>query len=120
MWLDAFNRMRKESGMSLDELSEKSGVPKGTLSKITSGITKSPSLETMRTLVYAMGYTLSDLDEKENAHAPSEDDTEALSVDEVVDAFVRAGLVPEGRDLSDQDLRFLEAIIAALREWFAE
>lgn len=120
MWLDAFNRMRKESGMSLDELSEKSGVPKGTLSKITSGITKSPSLETMRTLVYAMGYTLSDLDEKENAPAPSEDDTEALSVDEVVDAFVQAGLVPEGRDLSDQDLRFLEAIVAALREWFAE
>lgn len=67
MWLEAFNRLRKESGMSLDELSEKSGVPKGTLSKITSGITKSPSLETMRMLVYAMGYTLSDLDEKENA-----------------------------------------------------
>lgn len=71
-------------------------------------------------LVYAMGYTLSDLDEKENAPAPSGDDTEALSVDEVVGAFVRAGLVPEGRDLSDQDLRFLEAIVAALREWFAE
>lgn len=120
MWLEAFNRLRKESGMSLDELSEKSGVPKGTLSKITSGITKSPSLETMRMLVYAMGYTLSDLDEKENAPAPSADDTEALSVDEVVDAFVQAGLVPEGRDLSDQDLRFLEAIVAALREWFAE
>nr|DAO17210.1 MAG TPA: Helix-turn-helix XRE-family like protein [Caudoviricetes sp.] len=62
-WLDAFNRLRKESGMSLDEISFKSGVPKGTLSKITSGITKNPSIETMRTLVHCMGYTLDDLDD---------------------------------------------------------
>lgn len=63
MWLETFNQMRKESGMSLDELSAKSGVPKGTLSKITAGITKAPSLETIKSLVYAMGYTLKDLDD---------------------------------------------------------
>lgn len=120
MWLEYFNRMRKESGMSLDELSEKSGVPKGTLSKITSGITKSPSLETMRILVYTMGYTLSDLDGNENAPAPSEDGTEVLRVDEVVNAFVSAGIVPLGEDLSDQDLRFFESIIAAVRQWFSQ
>lgn len=62
MWLDVFNEMRKKSGMSLDEISIKSGVPKGTLSKITAGITKAPPLETMRKLVYSMGYTLDDLD----------------------------------------------------------
>lgn len=62
MWLDVFNEMRKKSGMSLDEISVKSGIPKGTLSKITAGITKSPPLETMRKLVYSMGYTLDDLD----------------------------------------------------------
>ena len=50
-WLDAFNNMRKISGMSLDEISEISGIPKGTLSKITSGITKNPGLEAMRILV---------------------------------------------------------------------
>ncbi len=63
MWLETFNEMRKKSGMSLDEISEKSGVPKGTLAKITSGITKAPALETMKSLVYAMGYTLRDLDD---------------------------------------------------------
>lgn len=62
MWLDTFNQMRKNSDMSLDELCAKSGVPKGTLTKITSGVTKAPALETMRSLVYAMGYTLDDLD----------------------------------------------------------
>ena len=63
MWLEKFNEMRKNSGMSLDEISAKSGVPKGTLSKITAGITKAPPLETMRKLVYSMGYTLDDLDD---------------------------------------------------------
>ena len=62
MWLDVFNEMRKKSNMSLDEISIKSGIPKGTLSKITAGITKAPPLETMRKLVYSMGYTLDDLD----------------------------------------------------------
>lgn len=63
MWLDNFNEMRRASGLSLDELSEKSGVPKGTLAKITSGITKAPALETIRSLVYAMGYTLNELED---------------------------------------------------------
>lgn len=67
MWLDVFTEMRKKSGMSIDEISAKSGVPKGTLSKISAGITKAPPLETMRKLVYAMGYTLDDLDESLNA-----------------------------------------------------
>lgn len=81
MWLDNFNNMRKRSGMSLDELSEKSGVPKGTLAKITSGITKAPTLETMKSLVYAMGYTLAELDDSpsQTKNAPSLSD-EALRV----------------------------------------
>lgn len=62
MWLDVFTEMRKKSGMSIDEISAKSGVPKGTLSKISAGITKAPPLETMRKLVHSMGYTLDDLD----------------------------------------------------------
>lgn len=66
MWLDNFNEMRRQSGLSLDELSEKSGVPKGTLSKISAGITERPALETMRVLVYAMGYTLNDLEDNTN------------------------------------------------------
>lgn len=63
MWLDNFNHLREISGFSLDELSARSGVPKGTLSKITAGITKAPSIETIKSLVYAMGYTLADLDD---------------------------------------------------------
>lgn len=77
MWLDVFTKMRKRSGMSIDEISAKSGVPKGTLSKISAGITKAPPLETMRKLVYAMGYTLDDLDENlSTKKSPSTAETE--------------------------------------------
>lgn len=81
MWLTKFNELRKASGMSLDTLSERSGVPKGTLAKITSGATKTPALETVKSLVYAMGYSLADLDETptNNKKAPSLSD-EAIKV----------------------------------------
>lgn len=77
MWLDEFNAMRKESGLSLDDLSAKSGVPKGTLAKITSGITKDPSVSTMRNLVHAMGHTLDDLfPDTETKKSPGADKSE--------------------------------------------
>ena len=42
MGLAKINDMRKHIGMSIDELSEKSGVPKGTLSKITGRHSQEP------------------------------------------------------------------------------
>ncbi|WP_394265739.1 helix-turn-helix transcriptional regulator [Anaerotignum sp.] len=62
MGLEKINIMRNHVGLSIDELSEKSGVPKGTLSKITAGITKNPSVDTVKSIVHAMGFTLYDLD----------------------------------------------------------
>lgn len=66
MGLEKINEMRKKRGLSIDELCLKSGVPKGTLSKITAGITKNPSVDTIKAIVYAMGYTLDDLDNDVN------------------------------------------------------
>ena len=120
MWIDALVSLKKKSGKTLKQIADESGVPLGTLNKLFAGQTKDPKLETIRAVVYALGFTLDDLEEKENASAPSKDDEETLSVDEVVEAFVRAGIVPCGKDLSDADLRFLEVMITAIREWFAE
>ena len=36
---------RKQAGLTIDELSEKANVPKGTLNKIIGGITKAPTWE---------------------------------------------------------------------------
>lgn len=120
IWLESLKAMKAASWKKTAEIAEGSGIPEPTLEKLFSGATKEPKLLTMQKLVYYLGYTLEDLYKEKNAPASSEDDTEALRVNKVVDAFARAGLVPEGKDLSDEDLRFLEAMIAALRQWFAE
>ena len=62
-WLDKLNQMKKKSGMTTDEISEQSNVPKGTLNKIFAGQTKDPQLGTIKAVVHCMGYTLDDLDD---------------------------------------------------------
>ncbi|MCH5298120.1 MAG: helix-turn-helix domain-containing protein [Ruminococcus sp.] len=54
------NNRRKELNMSIDELVEKSGVPKGTLSKITAGISTNPTLSTVELLCSALNCSLND------------------------------------------------------------
>lgn len=55
---------RKAIGMSLDALSDASGVPKSTLAKIMSGATKSPEFERIRAIADALGLSLEDLSDK--------------------------------------------------------
>ena len=60
---ELITRYRKQAGMTIDELSEKSGVPKGTINKIIAGITKAPTLENVKAIAYALGRRLEDFDE---------------------------------------------------------
>lgn len=63
MWHDKLMEIKKRSGKTTDEISEISGISKGTLNKIFAGITKDPQLETIKTLLYSLGYSLNDLDD---------------------------------------------------------
>lgn len=60
---------RKQAGMTVDELAEKAGIPRGTLTKIIGGTTKAPTLENMKAIARALGKTLADFD---NDIEPSE------------------------------------------------
>ena len=55
---------RRQSGMTIDELAEKSGVAKGTLNKIMGGVTKAPTLDNMKSIAKALGKRLSDFDDE--------------------------------------------------------
>lgn len=63
MGLEKINEYRKNKGLSLEELSIKSGVPIGTLSKINAGITKNPNLETVKAIALALECSLDDFDD---------------------------------------------------------
>lgn len=51
---------RKEKGMTIDELSAKSGVPVSTIKKISAGITTDPNLSTVQAIAQALGCSVDD------------------------------------------------------------
>ena len=60
-WLERLRTMRRNSGMTAEEISAISGVPVNSINRIFAGQTKAPRLDTVRGIVHAMGYTLDDL-----------------------------------------------------------
>lgn len=63
MGLEKINEIRREKRMDLATLAELSGVPYGTLSKITAGITKDPKLETVKSIARTLGVTIDVFDD---------------------------------------------------------
>lgn len=62
---EILSNRRKDVGMSYDDLSIRSSVPISTIKKILTGVTKDPQFETVRSVAYALGLTLNDLDDSE-------------------------------------------------------
>lgn len=81
MWLEKLTSLKKSSGKTIKEISNDSGIPIGTLNKLFSGQTKDPKLDTVRSVVHALGYTLDDLFEvpcDEFPKSPSKEGEEKL------------------------------------------
>ena len=74
MGLEIINILKKEQGLTNEELSIKSGVPLGTLSKITSGITKDPKLETLKAIAKVLNCSLDDFDDDTNTYILTKQD----------------------------------------------
>ena len=73
MGLERITEIRKAKGITVEELSKMSGVPMGTLSKISAGITKNPNLETVRAIAIALDCSLDDFDDSPRIEkAPAE------------------------------------------------
>lgn len=66
MGLDKISEFKKKLNLTTEELSEKSGVPVGTLNKILSGATKDPKLETLKAIAKVLGLTLNDFDDEDS------------------------------------------------------
>lgn len=64
MLFEVLSERRRKIGMSIDQLVEKSGVPKGTVTKVLTGVSPNPALETVKAIAYALGMSLNDLSEE--------------------------------------------------------
>ena len=96
MGLDRINELRHERNMTVEDLSNKSGVPLSTVKKICAGITVNPNLDTVIALARALGCTIDDL-----ATPPSQRLTAAAA------HFDLDTLTPEGRERYEEFLEFL-------------
>lgn len=125
MGLERITAMRKVSGMTLDELSVRSGVPVSTLKKISAGITKKPSIETIKSIVHAMGFTLDDLDGEnpdwlENKKSPltSKEMSEEDAAVRLYQALIEAEFIQPGQELTPQQAAFLDGLSTMLSAFF--
>lgn len=92
------SRYRKDAGMTIDELSAASGVPKGTLNKIIAGTTKSPTLDTVRALADALGKKLEDFDDGLQKKQPAPKDEDELNAEDKRLLMMIHNLSPENRE----------------------
>lgn len=102
MWLDALNEMKKNSGLTIEEISDKSNIPLGTLFKVFSGQTKDPKLSTIQSVVHCMGYTLDELAENSKIKKTPPYTSEAIELMRKIDKLdtwgrntVRAVIIEE-------------------------
>jgi transcriptional regulator with XRE-family HTH domain len=72
MGLEKIAELKKRMGLTNEELSRLSGVPKGTIDKILSGVTKDPKLETLKAIARVLGCTLDDFDDTDKKPEPGE------------------------------------------------
>lgn len=65
MGIEYIKKIKKEKGLTNQELSNLSGIPIGTLNKILAGQTPDPQFETVKALCRALGISLAELDDFE-------------------------------------------------------
>ncbi len=81
MGLEKIEEYKKRLNLTTEELSQRSGIPIGTLNKILSGATKDPKLKTLKSIARVLGLSLNDFDDEERtdtmaAHFTGEEYTE--------------------------------------------
>lgn len=65
MGIEYIKEVKKQKGLTNEDLSKLSGVPIGTLNKILSGHTPDPQFETVKAICRALGISLAALDDYE-------------------------------------------------------
>mgnify|MGYP002677937658 CR=1 FL=1 len=90
------SQKRKQAGLTIDELAERSGVPKGTLNKIhrvaasdvykRQGYTRDPQIETVKSIARALDCTLEDFDDSPRVRTLSTDEYDLIQQYRLLDS----------------------------------
>ena len=61
MWLDNLKELKKKTGMSAKQIADKTNLPERTVSRIFSGDTDNPYVDTLHRIVTVLGGSLDDI-----------------------------------------------------------
>lgn len=86
MWLENLKELKKKTGMTAKQISEAAKLPERTVTRIFSGETDHPRIDTIGLIVDAMGFTLRDIFADTNVIVATETLTEVKEVAEIVEA----------------------------------
>ena len=119
--------IREKHGYTRKKLAEELGKPYATITKYETGEREAGHeylIEIAKkfhvTTDYLLGLENLEDPTSEQEKSPTSAEAEAgeLQMQEVIDAFVQAGFIQRGRDLTDADLRFLRLIGDMVSGWF--
>ena len=86
MWLDNLKELKKKTGMSTKQIADKTNLPERTVSRIFSGETDHPRVDTVHLIVTALGGTLNDIFADTNVIVATESLVEVKETVAVVEA----------------------------------
>lgn len=105
-------RFRERKGVNMKQAAADIGMPYTTYLNYEYN-RREPGIDALTKIAEYLDVSIDDiLGTKKDT--PDED----VPVESVYQFLLESGFVKEGEDLSDDDLSFLSAIIAALRDWF--
>lgn len=105
MWLDNLKELKKKTGMSAKQIADKTKLPERTVNRIFSGDTDHPYVDTLHTIVTALGGSLNDI---------FADTKVVVATDELVGIKENIDVVEAERDLILVENEMLKAKNAAL------
>ena len=105
MWLDNLKDLKKKTGMTAKQITDKTRLPERTINRIFSGETDHPYADTLDIIVKALGYDLGDIFADTKVVVATDDLVEIKECVEVVEAE---------RDLTLVENEMLKAKNAAL------
>ena len=114
---------RIKTGLTQQQIADKLGITKSTYCGYETA-KRSPDPQRIKPLakvLHVSADALLDISiEKETSPAPVKAETKEVSADQIRALFVAAGIMPDGADLTDEDLRFLRSVAKAVSAWFEQ
>lgn len=105
MWLDNLKELKKRAGMSAKQIAEKTRLPERTVSRILSGDTDNPYVDTLHRIVTILGGSLDDI---------LADTKAVVATESLVEVQESANVIEAQRDLIAVENDMLKDKVAAL------